>query len=135
VSAPSAAVEKPVRQSRERIGMSGPRKLYVKSYGCQMNVYDSHRMADVLAPHGFIETAEPEDADLVQRAAVALSLADEIERRLAPGLPGIVSCVVRQREIVVRAPVAPGWWLQKSEERFRTVFGKRLRVETAEVKQ
>ena len=45
--------------------MSGPRKLYVKSYGCQMNVYDSHRMADLLAPEGFVETAAPEDADLI----------------------------------------------------------------------
>jgi tRNA-2-methylthio-N6-dimethylallyladenosine synthase len=45
--------------------MSGPRKLYVKSYGCQMNVYDSHRMADLLAPEGFVETAGPEDADLI----------------------------------------------------------------------
>jgi len=45
--------------------MSGPRKLFVKSYGCQMNVYDSNRMADVLAPHGFIETAAPDGADLV----------------------------------------------------------------------
>ena len=45
--------------------MSGPRKVFVKSYGCQMNVYDSNRMADVLAPHGFVETATPEDADLV----------------------------------------------------------------------
>ena len=40
------------------------RKLYVKSYGCQMNVYDSHRMADLLAPEGYVETAAPEDADL-----------------------------------------------------------------------
>ena len=45
--------------------MSGARKLYVKSYGCQMNVYDSHRMADTLAREGFAETATPEDADLV----------------------------------------------------------------------
>ena len=45
--------------------MTGPRKLYVKSYGCQMNVYDSHRMADMLAPEGFAETATPDDADLV----------------------------------------------------------------------
>ena len=45
--------------------MSGPRKLHIKSYGCQMNVYDSHRMADTLAPHGFVETARPEDADMV----------------------------------------------------------------------
>ena len=45
--------------------MTGPRKLYVKSYGCQMNVYDSHRMADTLAPEGFVETATPGDADLI----------------------------------------------------------------------
>ena len=45
--------------------MSEPRKVHVKSFGCQMNVYDSHRMADTLAPEGFIETARPEDADLV----------------------------------------------------------------------
>ena len=45
--------------------MSGPRKLFVKSYGCQMNVYDSHRMADTLAPDGYNETASPENADLV----------------------------------------------------------------------
>jgi tRNA-2-methylthio-N6-dimethylallyladenosine synthase len=45
--------------------MSKPRKVHVKSFGCQMNVYDSHRMADTLAPAGFNETAAPEDADLV----------------------------------------------------------------------
>jgi tRNA-2-methylthio-N6-dimethylallyladenosine synthase len=45
--------------------MSGARKVYIKSFGCQMNVYDSHRMADTLAPEGFAETAAPEDADLV----------------------------------------------------------------------
>ncbi|MET0867549.1 MAG: tRNA (N6-isopentenyl adenosine(37)-C2)-methylthiotransferase MiaB [Pseudorhodoplanes sp.] len=41
------------------------RKLYVKSYGCQMNAYDSLRMADMLAPEGFIETQDAADADLV----------------------------------------------------------------------
>jgi tRNA-2-methylthio-N6-dimethylallyladenosine synthase len=45
--------------------MSGPRKLHVKSFGCQMNVYDSYRMADTLAPEGYVETGAPEDADLV----------------------------------------------------------------------
>jgi len=45
--------------------MTRPRKLFVKSYGCQMNVYDSHRMADTLAPEGFVETAAPDDADLI----------------------------------------------------------------------
>jgi tRNA-2-methylthio-N6-dimethylallyladenosine synthase len=45
--------------------MKATRKLYIKSYGCQMNVYDSHRMADTLAPEGFVETARPDDADLI----------------------------------------------------------------------
>jgi tRNA-2-methylthio-N6-dimethylallyladenosine synthase len=45
--------------------MTNPRKLYVKSFGCQMNVYDSHRMADVMAPEGFSETAQPGEADLI----------------------------------------------------------------------
>jgi tRNA-2-methylthio-N6-dimethylallyladenosine synthase len=41
------------------------RRLYIKTYGCQMNVYDSERMADVLAPLGYATTDTPEDADLV----------------------------------------------------------------------
>jgi tRNA-2-methylthio-N6-dimethylallyladenosine synthase len=45
--------------------MSGVRKVHIKSFGCQMNVYDSHRMADTLAPEGYAETASAEDADLV----------------------------------------------------------------------
>jgi tRNA-2-methylthio-N6-dimethylallyladenosine synthase len=45
--------------------MSRPSKVHVKSFGCQMNVYDSHRMADTLVPAGFSETANPEDADLI----------------------------------------------------------------------
>ncbi len=42
-----------------------PKRLYIKSYGCQMNVYDSERMADVLRPLGYGLTDEPEGADLV----------------------------------------------------------------------
>ncbi len=45
--------------------MTGSRKLYVKSFGCQMNVYDSQRMADTLAPEGYVETAVADDADLI----------------------------------------------------------------------
>ncbi|HEX5211940.1 MAG TPA: tRNA (N6-isopentenyl adenosine(37)-C2)-methylthiotransferase MiaB [Pseudolabrys sp.] len=45
--------------------MSETRKVHVKSFGCQMNVYDSHRMADTLAPAGYTEVAEAADADLV----------------------------------------------------------------------
>ena len=45
--------------------MNEPRKLFVKSFGCQMNVYDSRRMADTLAPQGYVETSAADDADLV----------------------------------------------------------------------
>lgn len=40
-------------------------KVYVKTYGCQMNVYDSNRMTDILAPLGYSVTETPDDADLL----------------------------------------------------------------------
>ena len=39
--------------------------LFIKTYGCQMNVYDSERMRDVLAPLGYAPVDAPEQADLV----------------------------------------------------------------------
>ncbi len=45
--------------------MSATRKLFIKTYGCQMNVYDSARMADVLAPLGFEPVDAAADADMV----------------------------------------------------------------------
>ncbi len=45
--------------------MTTPKKLHVITWGCQMNVYDSGRMADVLAPLGYAPAAAPEDADMV----------------------------------------------------------------------
>ncbi|NBB52947.1 tRNA (N6-isopentenyl adenosine(37)-C2)-methylthiotransferase MiaB, partial [Rhizobium sp. CRIBSB] len=41
------------------------RRLFIKTYGCQMNVYDSERMADVLRPLGYAVTDTPEGADFV----------------------------------------------------------------------
>jgi len=41
------------------------KKLHIKTYGCQMNVYDSERMADVLAPLGYELSDRPDDADMV----------------------------------------------------------------------
>ena len=41
------------------------KKLFIKTYGCQMNVYDSDRMSDVLAPLGYVPHHAPEDADMV----------------------------------------------------------------------
>ena len=42
-----------------------PKRLFIKTYGCQMNVYDSERMADVLRPLGYATTEAVEDADFV----------------------------------------------------------------------
>ena len=42
-----------------------PKKLFIKTYGCQMNVYDSARMTDVLAPLGYEPVEQPGGADMV----------------------------------------------------------------------
>jgi tRNA-2-methylthio-N6-dimethylallyladenosine synthase len=47
------------------MSMNTPRKLHIKSYGCQMNVYDAERMVDTLARENFVETDDAADADLV----------------------------------------------------------------------
>ena len=44
---------------------SDTKKVFIKTYGCQMNVYDSERMADVLAPIGYAPVDAPDHADLV----------------------------------------------------------------------
>src|SRR5437763_11470494 len=104
--------------------MSGPRKVHIKSFGCQMNVYDSHRMADTLAAEGFAETARPEDADLVVlntchiREKAAEKVYSELgrikEMRIARAEAGggrmgvvVAGCVAQAEgeEIMRRAPV------------------------------
>ena len=45
--------------------MSAPKKLFVKTYGCQMNVYDSERMVEALGRSGYVETVTPDDADMI----------------------------------------------------------------------
>ncbi|MDX8350926.1 tRNA (N6-isopentenyl adenosine(37)-C2)-methylthiotransferase MiaB [Cognatiyoonia sp. IB215182] len=45
--------------------MSAPKKLFIKTYGCQMNVYDSERMAEALGGKGYVETQVPDDADMI----------------------------------------------------------------------
>src|SRR5256885_15469445 len=46
-------------------GMIRVKRLYIRTYGCQMNVYDSARMADVLAPLGYAPSDAPDGADMV----------------------------------------------------------------------
>ena len=45
--------------------MTAPKKLFIKTYGCQMNVYDSERMAEALGGQGYEQTQVPEEADMI----------------------------------------------------------------------
>src|SRR5664279_390614 len=101
--------------------MSRTRKVHIKSFGCQMNVYDSHRMADTLAPAGYSDTARIEDADLIilntcnirEKAVDKLyseigrirELKEEAERQGRSMLIAVAGCVAQaeSKEIVRRA--------------------------------
>ena len=52
-----------VRTGEQRQGQR--KRVFIRTYGCQMNVYDSDRMADVLRPLGYALADAPEQADLV----------------------------------------------------------------------
>lgn len=41
------------------------KKLFIKTYGCQMNVYDSERMAEAMGGEGYVQTDSPDDADMI----------------------------------------------------------------------
>ena len=100
-----------------------PKKLFIKTYGCQMNVYDSDKMSDILAPLGYEQSDIPDDADLVIlntchiREKAAEKVYSELGRirpikedRLRKGKPALVAvagCVAQAEgeEMVRRAPV------------------------------
>src|SRR6186713_706636 len=99
------------------------KKLYVKTYGCQMNAYDSAKMADLLAPLGYAASDHPEGADVVIlntchiREKAAEKVYSELGRvrqtknaRAAEGRATkvvVAGCVAQAegREIIRRAPV------------------------------
>ncbi len=58
-SSPPSPADAPARPADR------PLKLFIRSFGCQMNAYDASRMADVMAPEGYAETGSIEEADLV----------------------------------------------------------------------
>ncbi len=104
-------------------GPAAPRKVFVKTYGCQMNVYDSERMADALSTEGYQPTDDPREADLLLlntchiREKAAEKVYSELgrirqlkrERAEAGGdmMVGVAGCVAQAegREIIRRAPV------------------------------
>src|SRR3954466_5449844 len=98
--------------------MTQAKKLYIRTFGCQMNEYDSEKMADVLAAaEGYEKTADPAQADLilfntcsVREKAQEKVFADLGRVRPLKARPGVLigvgGCVASQEgeEIVRRAP-------------------------------
>ncbi len=96
--------------------MRGAKTLYIKTFGCQMNVYDSRRMADILASHGYVAAATPERADLIVlntchiREKAAEKVYSEIGRlkpfRDAGAVIAVAGCVAQAEgaEMIARAP-------------------------------
>ncbi len=102
--------------------MTAQKKFYAKTFGCQMNVYDTQRMAELLAPMGFAETSVMEDADivLINTCNIREKAAEKVysdlgrirqvkQQRLADGKDTIVAvtgCVAQAEgaEIVRREP-------------------------------
>ena len=65
MAAPFDTLDRPLPPAAAEPRRRDSKKIFVKSFGCQMNVYDSQRMGDVAAGEGYRPTAEIEDADLV----------------------------------------------------------------------
>ncbi|WP_426231153.1 tRNA (N6-isopentenyl adenosine(37)-C2)-methylthiotransferase MiaB [Pararhizobium sp. DWP3-4] len=113
-----------VLSAKPEIALESPpvRKVFVKTYGCQMNVYDSDRMTDALAKDGYVSTDVMEDADLVllntchirEKAAEKVysalgRLRDLKKKKASEGremMIGVAGCVAQAEgdEILRRAP-------------------------------
>jgi tRNA-2-methylthio-N6-dimethylallyladenosine synthase len=96
-----------------------PPKYYIKTFGCQMNEYDSGKMADVLhAAHGMVAAATPEDADVIlfntcsvreraqEKVFHDLGRVKHLKERRADVILGVGGCVASQEgaAIIARAP-------------------------------
>ncbi|GFE63078.1 tRNA (N6-isopentenyl adenosine(37)-C2)-methylthiotransferase MiaB [Litoreibacter roseus] len=99
--------------------MAGPKKLFIKTYGCQMNVYDSERMSEALSTRGYEQTDAMDQADMILlntchiREKAAEKVYSELGRLrpLKDGNPdlkiGVAGCVAQAEgeEIVRRQPL------------------------------
>jgi tRNA-2-methylthio-N6-dimethylallyladenosine synthase len=121
---PGMTQEIAVLSAKPEMALESPpvRKVFVKTYGCQMNVYDSDRMTDALAKDGYVSTDVMEDADLVllntchirEKAAEKVysalgRLRDLKKKKAGEGremMIGVAGCVAQAEgdEILRRAP-------------------------------
>ena len=109
-------------QTNDKAHNTPPKKVFIKTYGCQMNVYDSQRMSDSLNENGYQKTDDPEHADLILvntchiREKAAEKLYSDLGRLRVQRqkradnkklIIGVTGCVAQAEgeEILKRAPV------------------------------
>ncbi len=99
--------------------MSNTKKLYIKTYGCQMNVYDSERMVDAMGADGYTTVDSPEQADMIllNTCHIREKAAEKIYSELGRYRPlkdanpdlkiGVAGCVAQAEgeEIMIRQPM------------------------------
>ncbi|MXO01227.1 tRNA (N6-isopentenyl adenosine(37)-C2)-methylthiotransferase MiaB [Shinella zoogloeoides] len=138
--------------SEQSLSTPNTRKVFVKTYGCQMNVYDSERMTDALSKDGYQATDVLEEADLVllntchirekaaEKVYSELGRLREMKKARAKGgremVIGVTGCVAQAegKEILRRAPavdlvVGPQTYHRLPEALRRAKGGERV-VET-----
>jgi tRNA-2-methylthio-N6-dimethylallyladenosine synthase len=134
--------------------MPGAKKVFVKTFGCQMNVYDSERMSEALKSYGYSETDTAEEADLVilntchirEKAAEKVyselgrlrQLKEERRREGRQTQVAVTGCVAQAEgaEIIARAPVVdlvvgPQSYHRLPELLYRAKAESRALVETS----
>jgi tRNA-2-methylthio-N6-dimethylallyladenosine synthase len=119
---------------------SRPRKLYIRTFGCQMNEYDSARMADVLgAAEGFTATDDPAAADVIlfntcsvrekaqEKVFSDLGRVKHLKRARPDLLIGVGGCVASQEgaAIVERAPYVDVVFGPQTLHRLPALLGRR----------
>ena len=99
--------------------MTDKKNLYIKTYGCQMNVYDSERIAETLAVEGYQQVNTPENADLIvlNTCHIREKAAEKVYSELGQFKPlraanpdlkiGVAGCVAQAEgeEIITRQPM------------------------------
>jgi tRNA-2-methylthio-N6-dimethylallyladenosine synthase len=124
------------------------KKVFIKTFGCQMNEYDSDKMADVLgASDGLVRTDKPEDADVIllntcsvrekaqEKVFSDLGRLKELKRNNPNLLIGVGGCVASQegQAIVKRAPYVDLVFGPQTLHRLPTLIEKRRNSGAAQV--
>lgn len=125
--------------------MAEPKKLFIKTYGCQMNVYDSERMVEALGAEGYVTTEVAEEADMVLlntchiREKASEKLYSDLGRlkplkAAKPGMKiGVAGCVAQAEgaEIQRRMPLVDLVVGPQSYHRLPTMMGDLAQGKTA----